>query len=93
MCATTPCIRTNEKAFLDANGYLPLEGLFADQGEFNNVADEPVCQDAVRELVAVLDKWIEETDDFPSQMRRRDDNTDRITGVKFTQKIPPMWNE
>ncbi len=64
-----------------------------DPGEFNNVADEPAYQDAVRELVAVLDKWIDETDDFPPQRRRRDDNTDRITGVKFTQKIPPMWND
>ncbi len=57
------------------------------------MADEPAYQDAVRELVAVLDKWIDETDDFPPQQRRRDDNTDRITGVKFTQKIPPMWND
>ncbi len=64
-----------------------------DPGEFNNVADDPAYQEAVRELARVLDEWIDETGDFPPQMRRRDDNTDRITGVKFTQKIPPMWND
>ena len=72
---------------------IELYDLERDPGEFNNVADEPAYQDAVRELAAVLDQWIDETGDFPPQMRRRDDNTDRITGVKFTQKIPPMWNE
>ena len=53
----------------------------------------PAYRDLVRELAAVLDQWIDETGDFPPQMRRRDDNTDRITGVKLTQKNPPMWNE
>ena len=72
---------------------IELYDLERDPGEFNNVADEPAYQDTVRELVRVLDQWIDETGDFPPQQRRRDDNTDRITGVKFTRKIPPMWNE
>lgn len=64
-----------------------------DPGEFNNVADESAYQDVVEELAAVLDRWIDTTGDFPPFMRRRDDNTDRITGVYFSRKIPPMWNE
>ena len=38
----------------------------------------------VRELAAVLQPWMEQTDDFPAAYRVRDDNTDRVTGVLFT---------
>ena len=43
-------------------------------------------------LAGVLEDWIERTDDFPAAYRVRDDNTDRITGVPFTKKIPPLRN-
>jgi hypothetical protein len=33
---------------------------------------------------------MEETDDFPAAYRVRDDHTDRITGVQFSPKIPPL---
>ncbi len=46
----------------------------------------------VRQLAGVLQAWMEGTDDFPAAYRRRDDNTDRITGVPFTTKIPPLRN-
>ncbi len=69
---------------------IELYDLQKDPGEFYNVADEADYAEVVRELTAVLDQWIDETGDFPPTIRRRDDNTDRITGVKFTQKIPPM---
>jgi hypothetical protein len=46
----------------------------------------------VRELARVLEWWIEGSDDFPATYRVRDDNTDRITGVQFTTKIPPLRN-
>jgi hypothetical protein len=40
----------------------------------------------------VLQEWIEQTGDFPAAYRVRDDNTDRITGLPFSTKIPPLRN-
>jgi hypothetical protein len=56
------------------------------------VADDPRYAREVRELAGVLQEWMEESDDFPAAYRIRDDNTDRITGVPFTSKIPPLRN-
>jgi hypothetical protein len=39
-----------------------------------------------------LQEWIEKSGDFPAEYRVRDDNTDRLTGVQFTTKIPPLRN-
>ncbi len=72
---------------------LELYDLATDPWELRNVADDPRYAKDVRELAAVLQKWMEESDDFPAAYRVRDDNTDRITGVPFTTKIPPLRNE
>jgi len=56
------------------------------------VADEPQYGVPVRQLAAALERWIETSDDFPAAYRIRDDNTDRVTGVPFTSKIPPLQN-
>ena len=69
---------------------LELYDLKADPWELRNVADEPGYAEEVRRLAAVLQDWMEQTDDFPASYRIRDDNTDRITGVPFTSKIPPL---
>jgi arylsulfatase A-like enzyme len=69
---------------------LELYDLEADPWELRNVADDPAYAKQVRELAAVLQEWIEGTDDFPAAYRMRDDNTDRITGVPFTTNIPPL---
>ena len=61
-----------------------------DPGEFNNLAGAAEYADEVKKHGTVLDKWMEETGDFPPWKRRRGDNTCRITGVKYTQEIPPM---
>jgi hypothetical protein len=71
---------------------LELYDLKIDPWELRNVADEPRYAKQVRELAAVLQLWMEQTDDFPAAYRVRDDNTDRITGVAFTNKIPPLRN-
>jgi hypothetical protein len=66
--------------------------LAADPWELDNVADDPAHAKRVRDLAAVLQEWIEQSDDFPAAYRVRDDNTDRVTGVPFTTKIPPLRN-
>jgi N-sulfoglucosamine sulfohydrolase len=71
---------------------LELYDLARDPWELRNVADEPRYAKEVRELATVLQEWMEQTDDFPAAYRVRDDNTDRITGVPFTTRIPPLRN-
>lgn len=67
-----------------------LYDLEADPDELNNLAESAEHQAAIERLAAVLDQWRSETDDFPPHRRRRADNTDRVTGVKFTKKRPPL---
>jgi N-sulfoglucosamine sulfohydrolase len=71
---------------------LELYDLASDPWEVTNLADDPAYATEVRHLAAVLQSWIERTDDFPATYRVRDDNTDRITGVPFTTRIPPLRN-
>ena len=69
-----------------------LYDLQRDPWELTNLADYPAQAARVRRLAAVLQAWMEETDDFPAAYRVRDDHTDRITGVQFSTKIPPLRN-
>jgi N-sulfoglucosamine sulfohydrolase len=71
---------------------LELYDLTADPWELLNVAADPRYAAEVRELALMLQAWAEESDDFPAAYRIRDDNTDRITGLLFTPKIPPLRN-
>jgi N-sulfoglucosamine sulfohydrolase len=71
---------------------LELYDLAEDPWELRNVADDPAYAKQVRELAGVLQEWIEQSDDFPAAYRTRDDNTDRITGVQLTTRIPPLRN-
>ncbi len=64
--------------------------LEADPHELVNLAGRPEVEQIARRLSRVLDEWIERTGDFPPSRRRRADNTDRVTGVKFSQKVPPL---
>ena len=71
---------------------LELYDLTSDPWEVRNVADDARYAKEVRELAGVLQEWIEQSGDFPAAYRVRDDNTDRITGVPFSTKIPPLRN-
>jgi N-sulfoglucosamine sulfohydrolase len=71
---------------------LELYDLRKDPWEITNLADDPAHAPTVRELAGVLESWIEGSDDFPAAYLVRDDNTDRITGVPFTTRIPPLRN-
>jgi N-sulfoglucosamine sulfohydrolase len=81
-----------QRLFEAPRARLELYDLAADPWELHNVADDPRFAGEVRELAQVLQKWMEDSGDFPASYRVRDDNTDRITGVPFTTKIPPLRN-
>jgi N-sulfoglucosamine sulfohydrolase len=81
-----------QRLFEAPRARIELYDLAADPWELRNVADEPKYAKEARELALVLQEWMEQSGDFPAAYRVRDDNTDRITGVPFTTKIPPMRN-
>ena len=61
-----------------------------DPWETENIAGTAEGREIAARLERVLEGWIDETGDFPPEKRRRGDNTDRVTGVKFTRDIAPM---
>ncbi len=81
-----------QRLFEAPRARLELYDLVADPWELVNVADDPRYAGELRELAGVLQKWMERSDDFPAAYRVRDNNTDRITGLPFTSKIPPLRN-
>ncbi len=64
--------------------------LTIDPDEFTNLAGKAEYAGEVQKLGKVLDQWKAETGDFPPWERRRGDHTDRITGLHFSNVIPPM---
>jgi arylsulfatase A-like enzyme len=71
---------------------IELYDLSQDPWELTNLADRPEHAGRVRQMAMVLQTWMEETDDFPATYRVREDHTDRVTGVQFSTKIPPLRN-
>jgi N-sulfoglucosamine sulfohydrolase len=69
---------------------LELYDLRRDPWELRNLAGDPAYAGQIRELAIVLQEWMEHTDDFPAAYRIRDDHTDRISGVQFDTRIPPL---
>lgn len=69
---------------------LELYDLRRDPWEVHNLAGDPAQAARVKKMTAVLQQWMEESDDFPAAWRVRDDNTDRITGLPFSDRIPPL---
>ncbi len=65
-----------------------LYDLEADPWESQNLAGQSEYQEVLSQLEGALDQWSQSTGDYPSRYRRRGDNTNRITGVKFTREIP-----
>jgi N-sulfoglucosamine sulfohydrolase len=81
-----------QRLFEAPRARIELYDLAADPWEFRNVADDPAYAGEARKLAGVLQEWIEQSGDFPAEYRVRDDNTDRLTGVQFSTKIPPLRN-
>jgi arylsulfatase A-like enzyme len=78
------------RLFESPRARLELYDLDRDPWELHNVAADPRYAKQVSELAGALQEWIERSDDFPAAYRVRDDNTDRITGIPFSNKIPPL---
>ena len=82
--------RAQARLFEAPRPVIEVYDLEADPHELVNLAGRREVAQVARELSRVLDAWIERTEDFPPSRRRRADNTDRISGVKFSQKVPPL---
>ena len=71
----------------------PAEELYDiknDPYESKNLINDPVYQEIADELRQNLELWRKQTKDFSPDERRRQDNVDRFTGIKFDQtKLPP----
>ncbi len=71
-----------------------LYDLQTDPYEVNNLIADEKHKPIATELKEALANWIKQTNDFPPAERRRHDNTDRFTGIKFDQsKLPAAINE
>lgn len=90
---------------LNANGKLPptqawlfrkprpeyeLYDMVQDPYELVNLADDGMTSAIRQELIGALNAWQDATGDFPPSKRRRPDNVDRYTGVKFQRRPPEM---
>lgn len=69
---------------------IELYDLSVDPWETNNIAETPAGADIAAQLERVLNQWELDTGDFTPEFRRRADNTDRFTGVKFLRENPPQ---
>jgi arylsulfatase A-like enzyme len=70
-----------------------LYDLSKDPKEYKNVAFDPDYRQTAEYLLVELQKWIQETDDFPPTYRTRRDHTDRITGIRYYFQNPELEND
>ena len=67
--------------------------LINDPMELHNLINSNEYNNEIKQLKLTLEGWREKTNDFSPQERRRKDNTDRITGVKFDNTRLPDRKE
>jgi len=79
--------------FMAPRPRVELYDLVNDPHELDNLAADPVHRERIQQMMARLERWMAETGDVPPERRRRDDNIDRLTGVKFTRRNPPLIEE
>ncbi|MGF1637290.1 MAG: sulfatase/phosphatase domain-containing protein, partial [Cyclobacteriaceae bacterium] len=71
---------------------IELYNVVEDPYELNNLAYDAKYRGVIRHMHAVLIEWMEVTNDFPPEMNRRHDNTDRVSGTHFdTRQLPPEF--
>ncbi|MGD1890327.1 MAG: sulfatase [Cyclobacteriaceae bacterium] len=62
-----------------------------DPYELNNLAFQSKYRPLIQKHYAILQRWMEETDDFMPHFRRRYDNTDRVSGTMYRRGRPEMY--
>ncbi len=62
-----------------------------DPYELNNLAFQAKYRPLIQQHYAILQQWMEETDDFMPHFRRRYDNTDRVSGAMYLRGRPEMY--
>jgi N-sulfoglucosamine sulfohydrolase len=72
---------------------IELYNVVEDPYELNNLAYDVKYRPVIKELYQQLHNWMEATNDFPPEKRRRPDNTDRITGTNFDPRMLTPWVE
>ncbi len=82
--------RDQRQVFAVPRPMVELYDTRTDPGEFRNLSSRADLAKIRGRLENVLRDWQKRTNDFPASRRRRADNVDRITGVKFTRKIGPQ---
>jgi len=70
-----------------------LYDLKRDPEEYINLAFDPKFRQTSQYLLQELQKWMEDTDDFPSTYRTRRDHTDRISGIRYYFEVPDLEND
>jgi len=70
-----------------------LYNLRMDPEEYTNLAFDPKYRQTAEYLLQELQKWIDDTDDFPSTYRTRRDHTDRISGIRYYFDVPELEND
>ena len=83
---------TQNMIFVKPRPLLELYDVVKDPWETQNLAETKRGRKVAQELDGVLQDWMDTTGDFEPQYRRRGDHTDRETGERTQQKIPPMTN-
>ncbi|CAN5278729.1 sulfatase [soil metagenome] len=73
---------------------IELYNVIEDPYELNNLAYDASYRPVIKKLYTEMLLWMEQTNDFPPEQRRRHDNTDRITGTNFDPTmLPPAYEE
>lgn len=86
--------KAQARLFEVPRAHVELYDLKEDPWEIDNLADEAEHRGTLAKLSReVLRDWMKRTDDFPPSMRRRGDHTDRLTGARFSEEIPPLRND
>jgi arylsulfatase A-like enzyme len=86
---------TDEQAliFMVPRPSVELYDLKKDPEEYHNLAFDPEYRLISKYLLVELQKWMEETGDFPHTYRTRRDHTDRISGIRYYFEHPELEND
>ncbi len=68
---------------------IELYNIIEDPYELNNLAYDAQYRGVIRRMYGALVNWMEATQDFQPETNRRHDNTDRVSGTHFDNRLLP----